>query len=149
MTDTDDYSTSAAENTNSVHGDSCSAPECDDSDPIGSSMEDIQTFNDNIKKAMLILDNQNEFNMDNIETILQRAKLANIPSQYLREIYRYCLIQSRKTPSVDSDMNKESHNTEQSNNIQIVDGQSSNSSAEFREVVVHSCITHGQDDHNR
>ena len=91
-----------------------------DTMPIGSSMEEIEIMNDNVKKVMAILDDQNDINMDNIETILQHVRLANIPSQYLREIYRNCLIQSRINTSNDDDVNKEACEKNESNNNQTL-----------------------------
>ena len=60
----------------------------EDTMPIGATKDDIHTMNIAIQNTLMFLDSYSpdDINIDNIEAILQRARLANIPSQYLGEI---------------------------------------------------------------
>ena len=92
MTSRDNHDTNSIDNIETI------LIEIDDDTtmPIGSSKEDIENINIFIQKALSILDDYDpdDISIDNIETILQRARLANIPAKYLGEIYRDCLFQS-------------------------------------------------------
>ena len=134
MTDTDDCST-ISEDDASEHSESSSMHEDREVDmdnmPIGSSIEEIETIKDNMKKLMLILDHQ-DVNMDNIETILQHARHANVHSQYLHELYRDCLLQSRTSTFTNDNGINVPCARNQSNNAQTMNDCNSN------ENILHS-----------
>ena len=132
LTDTDEYYTCSDEENESVYDDSSVLSEnpdvhytieISDTLPIGSTIEDIQTMNGTIKRVVSFLNSQDDVNVDNIETILQRARLANIPSQYLGEIYRDCVHQPKINSSIQDeksrvyDVDKESVHSESINSI--------------------------------